>query len=431
MVSIFSPQRANGLVEHPNLPFCAVQGWQRITYVQSYVNPRALADFVLNVAPSNAATLETRFQHDLGDVVLFLKCVSKDDDFILRGFLFLESNSTNNTDTHVPVLSNPDILKIKVGLHSSSGVSYANLDYWECPHSDPCRSTEYRYPWFSFRINNMRDAFIFIEGSRQTISLSDVSVASYMHSKQTVRHILSSTYGKASEPTVFSQIMGEYISYHHGLGLSGTTHYCRPSMCKQLLEDPDISSLIHAGTLKLEMWDAVPARPDWVYYDQALQYNHAILKHYGTGTYLYIADLDEYLALDGNLWKRKNCLLEHMKHNSCSQVAAYIVYADANNTLGNIIPSLTIWENTPSSYKSIVNPDNTYGFYVHEGRVCVKQGDAGCEISNSCIGVPSSCGRIAHHFNMFRPRASQSTTNVHKNESWYRHTRTRRVLETI
>ena len=353
-----------------------------------------------------------------GPMHIFTKAMAKDNRYLLRGFVYLEPHANNTLDRRVPVKSSRHVLNFRVGINTSGSTRWAYMQYWECPDSSfPCESTsEYlRYPWFSINIDAFDDTthLVFNEfNMRIPLSPLLISASQYSIRKKTFQHILSTSYNR---PPDFFSMLNDYSTHLDKYGFVGITHYCRREVCQIYRKDYTIQRLLQLKRLKLIEWDAVVPVEGWTYYDQALQYNHAILSYSGTGTYIMLADLDEYIAMPSSVWERE-CVMELLKVSLCVAIPAYVVYSDH---VRNGVSSLLYWEPKSSSHKSIIDPDASFGFYVHEGRSCRVYNDLGCSESVTCAAVNASCAKFGHDMNMFRPRASRPD-DVHVDNPWER-----------
>ena len=93
-----------------------------------------------------------------------------------------------------------------------------------------------------------------------------------------------------------------HVKHHIKLGLAGTIHYNVEPFLSHLSNDSAIQALILQGNLRLIKWDSEVQgyMPDGLVWHKnrakTLQYNHAILAHWGLDVYLNPLDMDEFMA---------------------------------------------------------------------------------------------------------------------------------------
>ncbi|KAL3158802.1 hypothetical protein ABBQ32_011529 [Trebouxia sp. C0010 RCD-2024] len=109
----------------------------------------------------------------------------------------------------------------------------------------------------------------------------------------------------AEDPTrvgLTTRMITAHVKHHVMLGLAGTVHYNVEPFLTHLSEDPGIQALIMQGNLRLIKWDfeVQGYNPNGLVWHKnrakALQYNHAILAHWGLDAYLNPVDIDEFMA---------------------------------------------------------------------------------------------------------------------------------------
>ena len=92
------------------------------------------------------------------------------------------------------------------------------------------------------------------------------------------------------------------VKHHIMLGLAGTIHYNVEPFLTHLSQDPGIQALIVQGSLRLIKWDSEVQgyNPNGLVWHKnrakTLQYNHAVLAHWGLDVYLNPVDIDEFMA---------------------------------------------------------------------------------------------------------------------------------------
>lgn len=96
-----------------------------------------------------------------------------------------------------------------------------------------------------------------------------------------------------------------HVNHHVKLGLAGTIHYDVEPFLTHLSNDPAIQELVLQGSLRLIKWDLEVQGylPDGLVWHKnrakTLQYNHAILAHWGLDVYINPLDIDEFMASKG------------------------------------------------------------------------------------------------------------------------------------
>lgn len=96
-----------------------------------------------------------------------------------------------------------------------------------------------------------------------------------------------------------------HVNHHAKLGLAGTIHYEFEPFLTHLASDPSIQNLVLQGNLRLIRWDVEVQgyMPDGLVWNKnrakTLEYNHAILAHWGLDVYINPVDIDEFMATTG------------------------------------------------------------------------------------------------------------------------------------
>ena len=99
-----------------------------------------------------------------------------------------------------------------------------------------------------------------------------------------------------------TRMITAHVKHHIKLGLAGTVHYNIEPFLSHLSNDSAIQALILQGNLRLIRWDfeVQGYMPDGLVWHKnrakTLQYNHAILAHWGLDAYLNPLDIDEFMA---------------------------------------------------------------------------------------------------------------------------------------
>lgn len=99
----------------------------------------------------------------------------------------------------------------------------------------------------------------------------------------------------------------EHVTYHKKLGIVGTVHYEVEPYLSYLASHDAVQQLIEEGCLRLVSWD-MQVQLEYAFglllqgsswhmdRSKVLQYNHAVLAHWGLDTYLNTLDPDEFMA---------------------------------------------------------------------------------------------------------------------------------------
>lgn len=102
-----------------------------------------------------------------------------------------------------------------------------------------------------------------------------------------------------------TRMLIEHVNHHTKLGLAGTVHYNVEPFLSHLAQDPGIQDLILQGNLRVIQWDQEVQgyMPDGLVWHKnrakTLQYNHAVLAHWGLDVYVNPVDIDEFMATKG------------------------------------------------------------------------------------------------------------------------------------
>ena len=122
--------------------------------------------------------------------------------------------------------------------------------------------------------------------------------------------VIPHSYVTADSPAhleLLAQILVAHVKHHLQLGLVGTVHYEVEPYLSYLANHTAVQALIQQGTLRLIRWDQeiqlenafgiLLTKGIW-HKDRSkvLQYNHAMLAHWGLDVYINPLDNDEFLA---------------------------------------------------------------------------------------------------------------------------------------
>lgn len=99
----------------------------------------------------------------------------------------------------------------------------------------------------------------------------------------------------------------EHVTHHKKLGLVGTAHYEVEPYLSYMANHSAVQALVEQGSLRLIRWDMQVQLEDafgfllqgrtWhVERSKVLQFNHAILAHWGLDAYLNTMDNDEFMG---------------------------------------------------------------------------------------------------------------------------------------
>lgn len=338
----------------------------------------------------------------------------------VRGFVSLENGQeADPTGKRGAALSD-----VRIGVEVPGiDTAWGRLESFDCLLQsgalDCLGSRRVRPTWFSFMVNNVTHSRLVVKYCDSYIPLSPIlaSAPEFVSQKNRVRHILSTNYGALEKPAVFMKWMEVQLHHHEQLKIEGTTHYCRPFDCFALRQYFSISPM--PKQLELVDWTHIlPKNHSVRYHDQAVQYNHAVLSFYGTGSYLFIADIDEYLMaapLDS-----KSCLMRFLDMRKCISLSVFSALPDPEvSSSMELTSQLKYISSKNHSIKSFIDPDVGFGFGVHEGAVCMNFTPTGCTIGNACARLTADCAQIAHYRNMFRQRETLSAEFMY-NDTWYR-----------
>ena len=223
-----------------------------------------------------------------------------------------------------------------------------------------------------------------------------------------------------------TQMLIKHVHHHLKLGLAGTVHYDVEPFLSQLASNSEIQALIAQGSLRLITFDIevqgfMPTGLVWNKNSaKALQYNHAILAHWGLDVYLNPLDIDEFMATNSPM------TVAQLVENQCivpgGQTLLYRFDIRCGTCQAN---ESSIWshatENPLSFYnetdwqirlrgKPIVYADTSFSMSIHE---------AGDFHGGAALWKPVSCMFHIHVVNVFGYRRGTSHNTKFSNDtSW-------------
>lgn len=176
-----------------------------------------------------------------------------------------------------------------------------------------------------------------------------------------------------------------HVNHHIALGLAGTVHYDVEPFLSHLVNDSAIQELILQGSLRLIRWDLEVQgyMPDGLVWHKnrakTLQYNHAILAHWGLDVYINPVDIDEFLASKEPFTMQQlladQCLLPGGQTNlyrydircgTCQAREADIWLQSGTNPL--LMYNETDWKIRLRG-KPILHADTSFSMSIHESGV--------------------------------------------------------------
>ncbi|GBF93897.1 hypothetical protein Rsub_06896 [Raphidocelis subcapitata] len=342
-----------------------------------------------------------------GVLHVFLRVFTKEEGHLLTGFLFLE-----NVRIDAFPLAGSAVPFFQLGLKTGEGTSWLRLT--EGPNG--------HLPWFMTTMPLDEASQLVFNDTKRYIPLEAAlrSASPWKPTGSSIRQVLSTSFGLlAEDDAMFLNVVTRQIDYHARLGISSTIMYCRPKLCEKYGRNAAIAGLISTGKLELVPFDEIGLVQGRPYYDQSVQYNHAILSNKDRGSYLFMADLDEYLAFDSPADARSLACLG--LESGCAAVPRFRVFPEReipSLAYGDFIPALTKWDGREASTKSIIDPNRMTRFFVHQGGVCVQADETGCLVAAACNAVQPSCARVAHFSNMLKKREKVEVFNTTDSDAW-------------
>lgn len=179
-----------------------------------------------------------------------------------------------------------------------------------------------------------------------------------------------------------TQMLIQHVHHHLKLGVAGTVHYDVEPFLSKLASNLHIQNLVKQGSLRLIPWDMevqgfMPNGLVWHKNSaKALQYNHAVLAHWGLDVYVNPMDIDEFMATKRSAsiaqLLKGNCIVAggqtllyrfDVRCGSCNQSEPRIWLSDDQNPL--------TWYNETDwkvrlRGKPIVYADTSYSMSIHE-----------------------------------------------------------------
>ena len=185
---------------------------------------------------------------------------------------------------------------------------------------------------------------------------------------------------------LMTQMLIEHVNHHIKLGLAGTVHYDVEPFLTHLANDPSIQDLVLQGNLRLIRWDTEVQgyMPDGLVWHKnrakTLQYNHAILAHWGLDVYVNPLDIDEFMATKGPTTVAElvasECIVPggqttlfryDIRCGTCQGVESDIWLSNSGRN------PLTLYNETDWKIrlrgKPIVHADTSYSMAIHESGV--------------------------------------------------------------
>lgn len=220
----------------------------------------------------------------------------------------------------------------------------------------------------------------------------------------------------------------EHVTHHKKLGLVGTVHYEVEPYLSYLVNHSAIQALVEEGSLRLICWDMQVQLEDAVglllqgrtwHKDRSkvLQFNHAILAHWGLDAYLNTLDNDEFLATneatDVSQMLANGCIA---RHGSTNDMRYDIRCGGCTGTETDLWRSpqhdrLTLYNETDFRVrlrgKPIVYADTSFSTSIHESGVFM---DGREELSD--------CYYHIHMVNLFSARREASDREFTNETSW-------------
>jgi hypothetical protein len=304
---------------------------------------------------------------------------------ILRGFAFFETTAVMNFYSHYTTTA--AAVNEQFSLVTTSEMCENSSIY------DVQRTN--RQPdvpiYFKIRISvGCSKAYLKAGSSPKLISLSGFmreEMDENIISEPALYHILSPPFGINFND--FQQLLVHFVEHHLNQGLTKSIVYMRDDhLLSQLVGQPmeaSMEKLLVAQKIAFVNWNVFALPENQVlarYFDQQLVYNHAILSFSGTNSYLYIADLDDYIVTKtGTILDQlgPDCSMYQMERfdaypniDSC-HVIRELGFSSGIQAINRCSLGLDIYSTIDDKKhlreKSIVYPDETWGFLVHSGFV--------------------------------------------------------------
>ena len=244
--------------------------------------------------------------------------------------------------------------------------------------------------------------------------------------------VLTHSYATADSPEnleLMAQNLVAHVKHHLKLGLVGTVHYEADPYLSYLASHTEVQALIQQGTLRLIQWDMeiqlenafgiLLTKGIWhVERSKVLQYNHAMLAHWGLDVYINPLDNDEFLATN------KPTNVSEMLANGCIMPEGHTTalrYDIRCGTCQGVEGDLWLsqkTENPLSHYnetdwrvrlrgKPVLHADNSFSMAIHEAGVFHR----GQEHHSYCFFH-------LHMVNLYSVRRDKSDTEFTSDISW-------------
>jgi hypothetical protein len=210
------------------------------------------------------------------------------------------------------------------------------------------------------------------------------------------------------------------VAYYESIGVDGLVMYVYPEDWLSVRHDPELARLMASGKLRVVHWDALvlehTTAPNGRKQHERVVMNHQLLAFWGTNTYLFLWDFDEFIALPtpgstlpGLL--ESGCLRNYTR---CAHLTRYNFYPPAR---AEFVPlnTLTLKQTPHIDEKVYMLPSLAFSPGVHHASECLgdsaPQCSAGafcsvslCQTHRPCPYVPESCAFIVHNVNIMGTR---------------------------
>ena len=223
---------------------------------------------------------------------------------------------------------------------------------------------------------------------------------------------------------LITQMLIWHVRHHLKLGLAGTVHYEVEPFLSKLSSNPQIHLLIQQGSLRLIAWDSevqgyMPNGLVWHKNSaKTLQYNHAVLAHWGLGVYLNPMDIDEFMASEKPRsiaqLLQSDCIVPggqtllyryDVRCGSCTEGESQVWLSNRSNPLAKY--NETDWK-VRLRGKPILYADTSYSMAIHES------GDW-----HGGVQHYKQCMFHIHLVNLFAPRRGTEDDAQFRNDtSW-------------
>ena len=244
--------------------------------------------------------------------------------------------------------------------------------------------------------------------------------------------VIPHTYNEEASPDqleLIAKVLVAHVEHHLKLDLVGTIHYEVEPYVSYLAQHAQVQSLIQQGKLRLVHWDfqrqleytfgILLTGNIWhVGVSHTLQYNHAMLAHWGMDVYMNPLDIDEFLASkepttvssmlqDGCIMSRGHTtdMRYDIRCDDCHGSDANLWLQDSD------VSPLTHYHQTDWRVrlrgKSVIHVDNTFSMSIHEAGTFHHGRDH-----------HSDCFFHVHMVNLFTERRDDTDTDFTDDVSW-------------